>query len=411
MKKSVLRALVLTLVCCQWVIPAPLRAAAERRMLVEVELRQAGDVNALQQLGLDITGRVGPDRLQLIASADELAALRQAGWSVKVLETDLVSRFARTINTDGALDGYHTYAEMLAEMQQIAAAYPNLVKLVDIGDSWEKTQGLADRDIWALKISDQPEVDDPNKPDVLIMGCHHARELITVEIPLAIAAFLTQNHASDRAARALVNGREIWIVPMVNPDGHVYVETTDPMWRKNRNNNGFTVPLLQGVDINRNYGYMWGYDREGSSVLPMSEDYRGSGPFSEPETQAIRDLVEAHNFTFSLSYHSYGNYFLFPWDYHAEDTPDDAVFNLLGRIYSFWNGYVYGNVADGLMYVTNGDSDDWMYGEQTTKDKVFGVTVEVGDEFQPPSDQIPALVNENLTPALMMIAMAGWLMP
>lgn len=406
-----LLAVLLALFACQWVLPLPTRAAGNRHLLLEIQVQNQADVRALQQLNLDIAAQLSSNRVQVIASAEELRALQQAGWSVRVLQQNLITRFARDVNADGDLGSYHTYAEMVSELQQIAAAYPNITRLVDIGDSWEKTQGLADRDIWALKISDQPNADDVSEPDVLIMGCHHARELITVEIPLALAALLTQNYANGGILQALVNAREIWIVPMVNPDGHVYVETTDPMWRKNRNTNGYEAPILQGVDLNRNYGYMWGYDDVGSSPFPASESYRGSAAFSEPETRAIRDLVEAHNFTFSLSYHSYGDLFLFPWGYQPLDTPDDPVFNFLGRVYSLFNGYTYGNILDGLMYTTNGDTDDWMYGEQSSKDKVFGVTVEVGDEFQPPSSEVPTLVNENLAPALMMIYLAGYLVP
>lgn len=411
MRGKTLFLILLTVFALQWVLPPQVQAAAERNLLLEIRVERAADVRALQQLDLDIAARLRSNRVQVIASAGELRALQQAGWSVRVLEQDLMARFARDVNTDGDLGSYHTYAEMVSELQQVAAAYPNITKLVDIGDSWEKSQGLADREIWALKISDQPELDDVSEPDVLIMGCHHARELISVEIPLAIAATLTQNYANGGVIQALVNQRQIWIVPMVNPDGHVYVETTDPMWRKNRNTNGYAAPVLQGVDLNRNYGYMWGYDPIGSSPFPASDTYRGSAAFSEPETRAIRDLVEAHNFTFSLSYHSYGDLFLFPWSYQPLDTPDDPVFNFLGWVYSVFNGYVYGNILDGLMYTTNGDTDDWMYGEQTAKDKVFGVTVEVGDEFQPPSSDVSALVNENLAPALMMVYLAGFLVP
>lgn len=381
------------------------------KLLAEVEVQGISDIRALHQMGLDIAARVSPSAIQVVVSEQELDQLRQAGWQVKVVNDDLVARFRDQVNVDGDLGAYHTYSEMLSAMQQIASSYPNLAKLVDIGDGWEKTQGLADRDIWALKISDTPDVEESEEPDILIMGCHHARELITVEIPLALAAVLTSAYQSSPFIQNLVDQSEIWIVPMVNPDGHAYVETDDPMWRKNRNTNGDSPIYMQGVDLNRNYGYQWGYDNYGSSPYPQAEDYRGTAAFSEPETQAIRDLAESHDFVISLSYHSYGDLFLFPWGYISQDTPDHSLFNLLGYIYTLQNHYTFGNVNDGIIYETNGDSDDWMYGEQQTKNKTLGITVEVGHQFQPPSSQIPQLVGENLAPALLMIYLGQLIAP
>jgi carboxypeptidase T len=117
--------------------------------------------------------------------------------------------------------------------------------------------------------------------------------------------------------------------------------------------------------------------------------------------------MEEHDFALGLSYHSYGNLFLFPWGYIDEDTEDNAVFERLGRIYCRQNGYIYGNAKDGIIYNTNGDMDDWAYGEQETKNKILSMTVEVGDSFQPPSSEIPKLIGENLEPVLRLIFAAG----
>jgi hypothetical protein len=130
-------------------------------------------------------------------------------------------------------------------------------------------------------------------------------------------------------------------------------------------------------------------------------------PFSEPEAQALRNLMESHNFILSLSYHSYGDLFFFPWSYIDEDTEDQKVFEKLAQIYTKRNGYIYGNTKDDVIYNTNGDLDDWGYGEQKTKNKVFSVTVEVGDSFQPPGSEISGLIEENLKPAIWMIFAAG----
>ena len=381
--------------------------ANERKMLVDVEIKSPADISRLRQMSIDITsGRVMPS-IQVVVTDEQLNELKENGWKFHIVIEDLVRHFKENIDVDGNLGEYHTYAEMVEEMYRVAAMYPDIVRLVDIGDGWEKTQGIADRDILAMKISDNPEKEELDEPSVLIVGCHHARELISVEIPLAIIKTLTENYSVDTRIKSLVDNRDIWIVPMLNPDGHVYVEEVNSTWRKNRNTNDNSNSLYQGVDLNRNYGFKWGYDNTGSSPQTKSETYRGTAPFSEPETQAIKDLMEEHDFALGLSYHSYGNSFLFPWGYIDEDTEDNTVFERLGRIYCKKNEYIYGNAKDGIIYNTNGDMDDWAYGEQETKNKILSMTVEVGDSFQPPSSEISGLIEENLKPEIWMIFAAG----
>ena len=384
-----------------------LALANERKLLIEVEIKDPSDIQKLQQMNIDIaTERLIPP-IRAIVKERQLQELREYGWKLQVVIEDLEQYFEENIDVDGNLGAYHTYEEMVEEMRLIAERYPEITRLIDIGDSWEKTQGMADRDIWAIKISNNPDLEEDDEPDVLIVGCHHARELISVEIPLAIVRALTDKYPADARIKYLVDNREVWIIPMLNPDGHVYVEEVNSTWRKNRNTNGNSNSLYQGVDLNRNYGFKWGYDNTGSSPQAKSETYRGTAPFSEPETQAIKDLMEEHDFALGLSYHSYGNSFLFPWGYIDEDTEDNTVFERLGRIYCKKNEYIYGNAKDGIIYNTNGDMDDWTYGEQETKNKILGMTVEVGDSFQPPSSEIPKLVGENLEPALRLIFAAG----
>ncbi|HJW87011.1 MAG TPA: M14 family metallopeptidase [Candidatus Brocadiaceae bacterium] len=386
-------------------------AAAEKKMLVEIEIKTPADILKLKDIGVDIVTERTCSPIHAIVTDKQREEIKGSGWAFHVVIEDLNRYFKEKIDVDGNLGSYHTYTEMVDELQRVATAYPNITRLVDIGDSWEKTQGIADHDIWALKISDNPEMEERREPDVLIVGCHHARELITVEIPLAIIRTLTENYAVDSRTKFLVNHREIWIVPMLNPDGHVYVEETDSWWRKNRNTNGYGNASHQGVDLNRNYSFQWGYDNIGSSPHPQSETYRGTTPFSEPESQALKNLVEKHHFIISLSYHSYGNLFLFPWGYITADTEDHATFKKLGKMYTRQNAYTYGNSKDGIIYKTNGEMNDWMYGEQKSKDKAFGVTIEVGNTFQPPESEVPELIQENVTPALRMILAAGRLKP
>ncbi|HER44240.1 MAG TPA: T9SS type A sorting domain-containing protein, partial [Candidatus Eisenbacteria bacterium] len=286
---------------------------------------------------------------------------------------------------DENLGLYHTYDEMTAELTALAAAYPAIAELDTMGTSIEG------RYLLVLKISDNVSIDE-EEPEVLIMGCHHARELMTVEVCLYLADHLLSNYGSDPGATELVDGREIWIAPMINPDGHVYVQNNHSdswwdWWRKNRRDNGDGT---FGVDLNRNYGYMWGYDNSGSSPTTSSDVYRGAAPFSEPETQAVRDFCIGREFTLSLSYHTYGELILYPWGYEDLYTDDHELFVALSDSMNAGLGYTAERGYD--LYPTNGDTDDWTYGEAVEKNPIFGYTVEMNTYeeggFGPPESLI-----------------------
>jgi hypothetical protein len=205
---------------------------------------------------------------------------------------------------------------------------------------------------------------------------------MSVEIPLRFAEYLLGNYGTDPDVTAMVDGREIFIAPMINPDGHLYVQANhagDPTswWRKNRRPN---IGGSYGVDLNRNYGYMWGYDNQGSSPVPTSSIYRGTGPFSEPETQAVRDFCAGRDLILAFSYHSYGELLLFPWDYALLYTPDHDLFQALGDTLSSGNGYQVGT-SPSILYTVNGGSDDWAYGETVEKPSFFCYTPEVNSDI------------------------------
>jgi len=345
---------------------APLSSTAsgsETRHLVRIHVTEEADLSTLLPLQLDIASYEKGSHLDAVLSDREVESIEALGYRLTPLITDLNAYFQEEINRDSDLGDYHTYDEMILTLQRAEARFPDICKLYDIGDSWEKVNGYADRDIWALKISDEPWNEDPDEPEILFVGNHHAREMITVEIPLGIIRELLIEYGRDPQITAMVDDKETWVVPMLNPDGHVRVETVDSWWRKNLNRNGSGNPSSWGVDLNRNFGYMWGYDNVGSSPFVWDETYRGVAPFSEPETRAIRDLAESHEFVIGISYHSYGDLFLFPWGYIDADTPDHPIFERISEAYTRFNSYLWGNAKDGIIYNTNGDFDDWMYGD------------------------------------------------
>ncbi len=347
----------------------------------------------LQQFD-DVAGWGGKRYADIVVSFEKLDELNAIAPNNETLIPD-VDRYIHERGVLGVGSAYHTQEEAYAEMDSVATAHPDICQLQSIGLSIEG------RDIWALKISDNVTVTE-DEPRVLYLGCHHAREIITIEIPLYIMHYLVDNYGADSLATFLVDNREIWIVPILNPDGREYVENVGD-WRKNRRDNGDGT---YGVDLNRNYAYMWGYDDVGSSPNPGRETYRGTGAFSEPETQAIRDLMINYQFATCISYHSHGRLILYPWGYVPSLCPDDDIYYALCDSMASLNGYTFGPAAT-TIYPTNGDSDDWMYGEQVIKDKVLSMTFEVGSEFYPPESDIIPLCEENLAPSLLAAEFAG----
>jgi len=341
--------------------------------------------------GFDVcSGRAG-EYVDVIASGDDLAGLQDLGYRIEVLSENA---FAGIDALPPDLGLYHTYQEMLDELQQYAAAYPNICRLNYVGYTWEN------RNIWRLRISDYPDRSEPQEPKLYVVGNHHARELMTVEIPLYFIKTLLEGYTKDAGIKYYVDNYEIDIIPMANPDGHVYVEnhsggSPNWWWRKNRRNNGGGS---YGVDLNRNYGYKWGYDDVGSSPNPGSNVYRGPAAFSEPETTALRSLMSGTDFLFGMDYHSYGEYILLPWGYlpaSQSHTPEHSLFMEVGNGMNtqLGNRYRVGTIPE-MLYRVNGDSSDYYYGEQTEKAKTYGIGFEVNHSFAPPESEIDPTVKE-----------------
>ncbi len=367
------------------------------KMLVRFNLEDRELTQSSLAGSLDIAGYKPCKWFDAVIVKDELDILVSEGFDEYYILYEDVYYAAEQLYEKGDLGEYHTYNEMLLEMQMLANNYPDLAKLVSLGTTHEG------RDVWAMKVSDNVDVQE-DEPEALYVGCHHAREIITPEIPLYIMNWLLENYGSDQRATFLVNERQLWFVPMMNPDGHNRVANGSTGWRKNCRNNGDGT---WGVDNNRNWGYMWGYDNSGSSPYTGDETYRGPSAFSEPENQAVRDLCLAHDFKLALSYHSYGRLLLCPWGYINSDTPDHDIFMQFMSEMCKDNNYEYGNPRMGVIYNTNGDADDWWYGEQTAKPKTYGVTFEVGSTFIPPDSARIPLIMEVFEPSLYLAEIAG----
>lgn len=303
----------------------------------------------------------------------------------------------------GSMGGYYTAAEVYQELDNMYNDYPNLItQKFSIGTT------LENRDMWVVKISDNPNVDE-DEPEIFFNSLIHAREPAGMMTIMYYMFYLLENYGTDHEVTYLVDNREIYFMPVFNVDGYEYNRTTDPngggMWRKNRKNNGGSY----GVDLNRNFGYEWGYDNNGSSQYPSDETYRGTAPFSEPATQNVKLFCESREFKTGLNYHTYSNLLIIPWGYITQETEDSLAYREFASDMTSWNNYEWGT-AGGILYEVNGSADDWMYGEQTTKEKILSMTPEVGgssDGFWPSQSRIYPLAQENLQPNLYLTWAAG----
>ena len=354
----------------------------------------------LHPLGLDYLFE-WEGRTYILVSPDEIRRLAQAGVPY-LLESDKFPALRPGASLlQGGINGeYHSYSELEAALIDLANAYPDITHLSTIGLS------LENRKILALKISDNAAQDE-NEVEVLFTGCHHAREWISVEVPLLLAGYLLENYASDPRVRHAVDQAETWIVPLVNPDGLEYSIRHYRYWRKNRRLN---ADGSFGVDLNRNYGYAWGYDDSGSSPEPASDVYRGASPFSEPETRAVRDLFEQRDFRALVSFHSFSQVILYPWGYAniptGRDARDGAIASAMSSLMRGVNGRVYEyGASSASLYLTNGDTTDWAFG-------VAGIPAytielppvdELGGGFFNAESDIQPIFRENLPAALYLI--------
>jgi carboxypeptidase T len=341
------------------------------------------------------------NRVYLVVGFDEISTLQKENIPYIMETQNFSSHGQKEISIQGGVNGdYHSYKELERDLLALQDSYPGLAQVFTIGES------LEGRNIYAMKISDNVSQDEV-EPEVLFIGCHHAREWISVEVPYLLGKYLLENYGTDSRVKSLVDASEIWIIPLLNPDGLEYSIHFYRYWRKNRRDNGDGT---YGIDINRNYGYQWGFDNIGSSPETYSETYRGPSPFSEPETQAIRDLFSQRNFKAMISYHSYSQDILYPWGYTSEPTDEDSLMAQIAaemsRLIKSVNGndYVYGQSGNTL-YLTNGDTTDWAfanYGIPAYTIELPPMDILQGGFFNAEKD-IQSIFNENVPAALYLI--------
>jgi carboxypeptidase T len=318
----------------------------------------------------------------------------------EALMEELSFHLTRTPNP--AASGYHSYEQIGQELADLEAAFPDRCKRVSLGKTH---QG---RDIWALQISkDIHSSEVEQRPGVVITGCHHAREWMSVEVPLHVANRLVRDYDSDPAIAGRVDQADIWIVPCLNADGYEKSRTMDPWWRKNCRPVEFDAmgkpTTAVGVDLNRNYDdgktehahlYRPVGDTPGSTAddhgatsdNPNKDTYRGPRGASEIETQAILGLeLGRPNMAGVIDHHSYGEMILYPWGYTTEEAPQAALYKEIGAKLNAAMDNRYELQQSSGLYPSSGESDDFH-----NANGLISFTLEVGRSFHPRPSTIPA---------------------
>lgn len=295
----------------------------------------------------------------------------------------------------GSMAGFYTYQEFLDELDSMASKYPNLITVKSPISTFTSIEG---RPIYWVRISDNPNSDETEE-EVLYTSLHHAREPASLSQLIFYMWWMLENYGVIDEVTYLIDETEMYFVPMVNPDGYVYNETTSPggggMHRKNRRNVGTTN---KGIDLNRNYSYQWG--TTGISFSPNNDTYCGTAAFSEPETQAIKWFCENRDFQFASNAHTHGNLLLFPYGYNTPFAPDHDYMQAFTNHMVIYNGYSAIKSSD--LYPASGDSDDYMYADDLVlKPKIFSMTPECSSEgtsndFWPPQSAIHHICSDNI---------------
>lgn len=343
-------------------------------------------------------------------SEEEITLMKKNNFVVEVLIEDLVSYYQNRSSENeilrnatcqesggfdpktpthfklGSMAGYYTYAEFLAELDEMQQQYPELISVKSpIGNFLTHEN----RPIYWVRISDFASLDE-EEPEVLYTALHHAREPACLSSTIFYMWYLLENYATDPEIKYLIDETEMYFIPMLNPDGYIENQTSQPngggMWRKNKRNNGDGT---FGVDLNRNYSYEWG--TSGVEFNTSSNVYPGTAAFSEPETQAVKWFCENRNFLFAHNAHTYGNLILFPIGSSiAEFATDHEYLLSVGSQMARFNNYIVQKASS--LYPASGGSDDYMYlMDLSLKPKIYSYTPEIGsstDGFWPPQANI-----------------------
>lgn len=326
----------------------------------EVTKKQIPILVAAGQDAHELAGQAperGTGRVELYLTERQAKAIERKGIELSEHKVSAATQKRLKAAGDGVYRPYSGKGGLQEEIVKTGQAHPGLTKVVSIGKS------LQGKDILALKLSKNAKKSkDGSKPSTLYLSNQHAREWITPEMTRRLMHHYLDNYGKDKRITKLVNSTELWFVLSANPDGYDYTHAADGnrQWRKNLRDidgDGKIAPG-DGVDLNRNFAYKWGYDNEGSSPNPSSETYRGTGPMSEPETKALDRFQKRIGFTYGINYHSAAELILYGVGWQvATPTPDDVLYRALAGTPEKPAIAGYHPQVASELYTTNGEAD------------------------------------------------------
>jgi carboxypeptidase T len=345
--------------------------------------------------------------LYITATPEEIAKIKQLGFRTERDEAPPQAQDATPLDFPSADSNYHNYAEMTTAINAAVAAHPNILSQTSIGTSYEGRQMVA------LKISDNVGTDE-NEPEVLFTAHQHAREHLTIEMALYLLSELTDKYGTDTHITDLVNSREIWIIPDLNPDGGEWDIRSGSYagWRKNRQPNSGSSNV--GTDLNRNWPYNWGCCG-GSSGSTSSETYRGPSSASSPEVTNVINFVNSRKvggvqqIKTNIDFHTFSELVLWPLGYTTANTGSDMTqqqyntFATLGQQMAATNNYTPEQASD--LYITDGSIDDWLWATQGVYSYTFEMYPSSGglSSFYPPDEVITAQTTRNRAAVLLLL--------
>lgn len=309
--------------------------------LIEVKIKDYSDIIKISEMGFSIIKREN-NSLFILTDEEGINKLKHMGYPFKIVYEDYQKEMERYT------EQYPTFQDVLRELDSLARRYPEISKLETLGL-------ISTNPIVAMKITDNP-IFEEEEPEIKITGAHHGNEKISTSICLYYIKRLLSEYYENPLIYYLINNREIWIIPILNPDGYI----------RNRRRN------INNVDLNRDYGYMWA--GAGGSPIPLSQN----------ETKIMREFSINNNFSFSFDYHSIASYVNYLWDFHKKDPPDS---NYIIEISQRYADSTYGS---SLTRLTPINGYDWYMVRGSSQDYLFGVfgTLSWTIETQQPFTQV-----------------------
>jgi carboxypeptidase T len=379
--------------------------SGSRQMLVRIYTPEYQDLQRIDLKSLDIAGRRFEEYYDIVIDPRDYGAVVSSGLSHEVVSTDLEAL------KEQCRGQYHSYTEVVQILRDFVTSYPSLCMLDSIGESYEGYW------IYALKISDNPQVEEDAEPSMLFDALHHSREWATIETILFYADTLTSGYGSDPQITALVDNNQIWLIPMVNVDGYRYDYPGHNMWRKCRRSYLGYI----GTDPNRNYNGALNGDPKGDwgsipyygqvTNYPSSETFCGAYSGWCVCIGHMMDFLRAHDISANISYHSYAEEVIWPWAYTtSKQTPDSILYEntaqaIASRIHRMGSGYYQ---ATGSLYPNTGTTRTWVYGihHYILGTSALAFTIEIGTSFYQPESDLDYIARENWKGALYLAEMA-----